>query len=117
VCSAFGIDRNGALAIDRSASRSFATRPALAAGSLTTLTVRGHANGPRPRAPVTFSADGRVLGTVLLDEVGMATLRTADLPADGAGIVVSYEGDDDHSPCGVTVPPSSQGVSGGDAVT
>ncbi|MDV9186938.1 Ig-like domain-containing protein [Streptomyces sp. SR27] len=77
-----------------------------------TTTVPG---GRPPRGPVTFSADGRVLGTVLLDEVGIATLRTADLPADGAGIVVSYEGDDEHSPCGVTVPSASQGDWGGDA--
>ncbi|MET9375549.1 Ig-like domain repeat protein [Streptomyces sp. NPDC002992] len=114
LCSAFGIARDGAFAIDPSTAHSFATRPALATGSLTTLTVRVTTTvpgGPPPCGPVTFSRAGRVLGTVLLDEVGMATLRTADLSADGAGIVVSYEGDDDHSPCGVTVPSGSPGVS------
>ncbi|WP_017236314.1 Ig-like domain-containing protein [Streptomyces sp. SS] len=113
LCSAFGIARDGAFAIDPSASRSFAARPALATGSPTTLTVRVTATvpgGPPPRGAVTFSTDGRVLGTVLLDEVGMATLRTAHPPADGAGIVVSYEGDDDHGPCGVTVSSGSAGV-------
>ncbi|MFF5282729.1 Ig-like domain-containing protein [Streptomyces sp. 62] len=118
LCSAFGIDRDGAFAIDPSAARSFATRPALATGSHTTLTVRVAPTVPGgrpPRGAVTFSTDGRVLGTVLLDEVGMATLRTADLPADGAGIDVTYEGDDDHGPCGVTVPSGSQGDGGGDA--
>ncbi|WP_426361836.1 Ig-like domain-containing protein [Streptomyces sp. E-08] len=120
LCSAFGLDRDGAFAIDPSTARSFVVRPALTMGSLTTLTVRVTPTVPGgrpPRGPVTFSSDGRVLGTVLLDEVGMATLRTADLPADGAGIVVSYEGDDDHGPCRVTVParpagapPASRGV-------
>ncbi|GGT72340.1 Ig-like domain repeat protein [Streptomyces lateritius] len=118
LCSAFGIARNGAFALDPSTARSFATRPALATGSLTTLTVRVTTTvtgGPPPSGPVTFSTADRVLGTVLLDEVGMATLRTAELPADVAGIIVSYEGGDDHSPCGVTVPSASQGDSGGDA--
>ncbi|MFI7407302.1 Ig-like domain-containing protein [Streptomyces sp. NPDC049627] len=131
LCSAFGIARDGTFAIDPSAERSVTARPALAAGAgdsgdrpLTTLTVRVAPmvpGGHPPRGRVTFSADGRVLGTVLLDEVGMATLRTADLPADGAGIVVSYEGDDNHRPCGATVPSGTSGVSpsqgswGGDA--
>ncbi|MEU8619023.1 Ig-like domain-containing protein [Streptomyces sp. NPDC048623] len=126
LCSAFGIARDGTFAIDPSTARSFTTRPALATGQLTRLTVRVTPTVPGgrpPRGPVTFSTDGRVLGTVLLDEVGMATLRTADLPADGAGIVVSYEGDDGHSPCSAivptgshsTIPTGSQGDSGGAA--
>ncbi|MFB6838351.1 Ig-like domain-containing protein [Streptomyces sp. NPDC056361] len=123
LCSAFGITRDGSFAIDPAASRSLAPRPALTteAGEsggkpLTALTVRVAPTVPGgrpPRGRVTFSAGDRVLATVLLDEVGLATLRSGALPPGEALIVVAYEGDDDHRPYETTVPYRPHESSGG----
>ncbi|MFI8521808.1 Ig-like domain repeat protein [Streptomyces sp. NPDC085481] len=116
VCSGFGVARDGALTIAPGGTRPYAGAPkgapAAEAGGLTTFTVRvapAVPGGPPPRGRVTFTADGRPLGTVLLDAVGLATLRTEKPPAGGQEVVVAYEGDDAHSPCTAALPLRDEG--------
>ncbi|MFE6288028.1 Ig-like domain-containing protein [Streptomyces sp. NPDC057877] len=113
LCSAFRVARDGSLTFEDTGVASFtvghpvSVPPEDSDERPTTLTVRVAAavpGGRPPRGEVTFRAGGRVLGTVRLDDVGVATLRTAKLPTDGAGITVFYEGDDEHRPVTATVP-------------
>ncbi|MGY3677805.1 Ig-like domain repeat protein [Streptomyces sp. TE33382] len=91
---------------DRTGQRIGAALPAHATAGLTALTVRiarAVPGGAPPRGRVTFTADGVSLGTVLLDELGLATLRTAAPPEGDQEIVVAYEGDDAHCPSMTTL--------------
>ncbi|MFH9725839.1 Ig-like domain-containing protein [Streptomyces sp. NPDC017254] len=107
VCSGFRVTRDGTLVVAPAGVRSYSSRrkdsPAAAASTpvdgFTDLTVRiapTVPGGPPPRGTVTFTADGVSLGTVPLDELGLATLRTPVPPKGDRVIVVAYGGDDTH---------------------
>ncbi|WP_405860946.1 Ig-like domain-containing protein [Streptomyces sp. NBC_00090] len=120
VCSGFRLARDGTLSVAPAGIRSYAPittdTPATAADGLTTLTVRvaqATPGGPPPRGSVTFTANGLSLGTVRLDDMGLATLRTTIPPAGDQGIVVAYEGDDAHSPCTTALPLRGGGTTPG----
>ncbi|MFZ3493297.1 Ig-like domain-containing protein [Streptomyces sp. 5.8] len=111
VCSGFRLARDGTLSVAPAGIRSYAPiteeTPSAAADGLTALTVRvapAAPGGPPPRGHVTFTANGLLLGTALLDEVGLATLRTTIPSAGAQEIVAAYEGDDAHSPCTTALP-------------
>ncbi|KAB7833817.1 Ig-like domain-containing protein [Streptomyces mobaraensis] len=110
VCSGFRVGRDGTPAADPAGARSYRAGdegPRAAAegppAGLTVRIARAVPGGPPPRGRVAFTADGRPLGTVLLDGVGLASLRTAAVPAGTREIVVAYEGDDAHRPCTTTL--------------
>lgn len=105
VCTGFHIARDGTPSADPAAADSYRARTeGLAATPLTVRIARTGSGGPAPRGRVTFTADGRHLGTVLLDEVGLASLRTAAVPTGTRELVVAYEGDDSNRPCTTTLP-------------
>ncbi|MFE6063384.1 Ig-like domain-containing protein [Streptomyces sp. NPDC056431] len=110
VCSGFRVTRDGTLVVAPPGTRSYSSTPkgspATATAGFAALTVRiarAVPGGAPPRGKVTFTADGVSLGTVLLDELGLATLRTAALPKGDQEIVVAYEGDDAHRPSTTTL--------------
>ncbi|MFI0742279.1 Ig-like domain-containing protein [Streptomyces sp. NPDC021100] len=110
VCSGFRLGRDGTPAAHPAGARSYRAGNdgprAAADGPPVTLTVRiarAVPGGPPPRGSVTFTAGGQSLGTVLVDGVGLASLRTATVPAGAREIVVAYEGDDAHRPCTTTL--------------
>ncbi|MFD3663625.1 Ig-like domain-containing protein [Streptomyces sp. NPDC058659] len=110
VCSGFRVTRDGTLVVAPPTARSYSSTPkdspVTATDGYAVLTVRvarAVAGGPAPRGRVTFTADGVSLGTVLLDELGLATLRTAAPPTGDQEIVVAYEGDGAHRPSTTTL--------------
>ncbi|MFF8407563.1 Ig-like domain-containing protein [Streptomyces sp. NPDC015684] len=110
VCTGFDVARDGTLKIAPASTRSYGhggtdTSPTGPDG-LTTLTVRivPALPGPPPRGSVTFTANGAALGTVPLDQAGLATLRAALRPAQGQEILAVYEGDDAHQPSAASLP-------------
>ncbi|WP_232542836.1 Ig-like domain-containing protein [Streptomyces sp. QHH-9511] len=109
MCSGFRVTRDGTLVAPpgtRSYSSTPKGSPATAIAGFAALTVRiarAVPGGAPPRGRVTFTADGVSLGTVLLDELGLATLRTAAPPKGDQEIVVAYEGDDAHRPSMTTL--------------
>ncbi|MFE6101560.1 Ig-like domain-containing protein [Streptomyces laurentii] len=104
VCTGFRVARDGTLSADPAAAGSYRARTeGFATPALTVRIARTGPGGPAPRGLVTFTADGRHLGTVPLDGVGLASLRTAAVPAGAREVVVAYEGDDTYRPCTTTL--------------
>ncbi|MFB7915950.1 Ig-like domain-containing protein [Streptomyces sp. NPDC056061] len=103
VCTGFRVARDGTLSADPAAAGSYSARTEVRVpATLTVRIARIGAGGPAPRGRVTFTADGLRLGTVPLDAVGLASLRTATVPTGAREVVVTYEGDDAHRPCTTT---------------
>jgi hypothetical protein len=61
-------------------------------GTAVTFTANVTGTGSEPSGPVTFSSDGRAIGSTPLNEQGQASLTTAALPAGSHSIVASYGG-------------------------
>ncbi|MFF3734922.1 Ig-like domain repeat protein [Streptomyces sp. NPDC002476] len=104
VCSGFRVARDGTLTVDPADAGSYGAGTVGLATTVTVRIARTVPGGPAPRGNVTFTTDGRLLGTVPLDEVGLASLRAAAVPRDAREVVVAYEGDDEHRPCTATLP-------------
>ncbi|MFD9428203.1 MULTISPECIES: Ig-like domain-containing protein [unclassified Streptomyces] len=105
VCTGFRVARDGTLTADPAGAACYRARTdGLAPTTLTVRIARTGPGGPAPRGRVTFTADGRHLGTVPLDEVGLASLCTAVVPTGVRGVVVAYEGDEANRPCTTTLP-------------
>lgn len=104
VCTGFRVARDGTLSADPAAADSYRARSESSTTPPLTVRIAGTGRGgPAPRGRVTFTVDGRHLGTVPLDGVGLATLRAAAVPADAREVVVVYEGDDAYRPCTTTL--------------
>ncbi|MFF4666016.1 Ig-like domain repeat protein [Streptomyces sp. NPDC001282] len=104
VCSGFRVARDGTLSVDPADADSYGARTVGLATAVTVRIARTVPGGPAPRGNVTFTTDGRLLGTVPLDEVGLASLRTAAVPRGVREVVVAYEGDGEHRPCTAMLP-------------